>query len=273
MEIPCAASCTPIRKLIRCLFLLFAAAAAASVGKPLIESASSEGAGGNFEIICTQIKWKSSNDRSPERLCDLCREEAINQWVCCGIERCEALNERCHGDVRLSLRNLIENLKQVEDDVWRPAGDENNDNDEGHLHRLHLGTWNDAAGTRPPTSTVFLLELAVLHPVAGPVRWPQVRPLLPDRLDDYRVAQRDDERGYDEENHRHQCHVELPAPWLAQLDPALRSTFSGRGYKNAQIKVVQHKTLLNRNLQIKSSSSSFTLNESFFVEQKLWRGK
>lgn len=58
MEIPCAASRTPIRKLILCLFLLFAAAAA-GVGKPLIDSASSEGAGEeSFDIICTQTERK-----------------------------------------------------------------------------------------------------------------------------------------------------------------------------------------------------------------------
>lgn len=60
----------------------------------------------------------------PQNAAHLRREQAVNERIGGGIQRRQALDERRNGDVCLRLRNALEYLQQIENDVRRPADNE-----------------------------------------------------------------------------------------------------------------------------------------------------
>ena len=52
-------------------------------------------------------------------------------------------------------------LQQIEEDVWAPAEDEDEDDDEGHLDCLHLGFRDQASGRGPPRFDLVLSTAAI----------------------------------------------------------------------------------------------------------------
>lgn len=53
------------------------------------------------------------------------REDAIDEWICGGVECGQTLNKRRDGHVSLTLRDLLVHLQQVKDNIRRPTTDEN----------------------------------------------------------------------------------------------------------------------------------------------------
>lgn len=99
-------------------------------------------------------KHSAEAEDLPKCPADLRWEEAVDERVGGRIEWRQALDERGNGDIGLRPRDLIEDLQQIEDNIGRPAHHEHYHNHDGHLHRLHFGTWNDAARTGTATSSI-----------------------------------------------------------------------------------------------------------------------
>ena len=62
---------------------------------------------------------------SPEIAAEVGGEEAVDEWIGCRVERRQTLDERRHGRHRLGAGDVTVHLQQIENDVRRPAQDEN----------------------------------------------------------------------------------------------------------------------------------------------------
>lgn len=119
----------------------------------------------------------------PEVTAEMSGKEAVNERIGGRIERCQALDERCHGNHRLGLGDVTVDLKQIKDDVRRPAKNEycvyrnkkkknisnllrhlliddlwirTKDDDECHLDRFDFGSRDDAPRARSAALLVLV---------------------------------------------------------------------------------------------------------------------